>query len=381
MHFAEHIAEHNYEEIRMRLLSEKTLRNLFALSFSMVLFTSTIAEVSWGDMVVEDLKTPVTAVLQEELSVETTQAGSSFTAITQEDYLYKTSILPAGSRIIGKVEKVKKSKRLGRPGYLQLKITQVEFPDGQIFTMPETVLNKRNKEKKVKAQRHYHPEAKTKSGMMKSNMVSMIAGSSTTIALTSVGTFSSPYALGARVVAGAIWEGFKGDKQKPLYKRLAKGGWRGTGVPGMYYYIKKEPNPNFEANADIELHMNPYAYEELLKANANPDADWENPDFKRVKWDDYDSLDNYAKMAEQLQDVPEAVLTVKAQPQPSSSPNTSEARKPSREEVYSPDPNEPVFTPSPAVPDKGAYDYLPPVPGQEQEKSSTSAEDTGLRFF
>ncbi len=297
-------------------------KNLLVLSLSLGLLSGFAIQKSWSDVVVENLKTPLTATLEKALNIEKgTEAGDTFIAVTQEDYFYQTSLLPAGSRMVGTVEKVRKSKRLGRPGYLQLRINQVEFPDGSTFIMPEKIRakNKKNtkskKMKKVKAQRLYHPKAKTKGGMMKSNMAAMIAGSTTTIALTSVGTFSSPYALGARIITGAVWEGIKGDKEKPLYKRMGKGGWRGSGVPGIYHFVKKEPNPTFDAQSEIQLHITPQVYAELLEANKNPDVDWEKADFKRVTWDDYESIERYAKMTEQLQDVPEAILNVEARPQ------------------------------------------------------------------
>ncbi len=268
-------------------------QRLAATALSASFCTGMAAAPAWSDVLVTDLDEPVSVILQTPLDVTRDEAGKKYEAVFDDDYTYLTGMIPQGTRIYGTVEKLRESKRFGRPGYFRLSVDKITFPDGTPCPLSKEELDELD-------QKVHHPDAQTKKRIFKSNMASTIAGSTTSVTLHAVGVFAFPYAVGARVLAGAVYEGVAGDKEQPLTKRLGKGAYKGTGIPGAIHFVKKSPNPVYEPGDAIALRMDPEALAELFAATPNPDADWYMADFSQYDWEDHDRLTFYMNMAEQL---------------------------------------------------------------------------------
>ncbi|MBK8190477.1 MAG: hypothetical protein IPK79_08515 [Vampirovibrionales bacterium] len=253
------------------------------------------------------LEAPIVARVQTPLHLEGIKVGDPFTAQVPQDLFYQTGLIPAGSYLVGEVERARASRHFGRPGYFQIRFNAVTYPDGETFVLAQnTSTGKGAREKKsaLMQRRFYHPKAKRAGGILKNNLASSSVGMATTITLTALGTMAFPYALGARVAAGAVYEGFWGDKSRSPGKRVLVGGFRGTGVPGAYQFLRKQPSPAFELNDPIAIRLPSNQSQTLFSHRRNPDVDWRNAGFCALDWSQPASLQTYAALAKQLSKPP-----------------------------------------------------------------------------
>ena len=93
-----------------------------------------------GNVVMVPANTAFNAVLMTPLSSENAKAGDSVAMFLGSDFYYgKNLIAPAGSRILGMVVKAKKGSYGNRNGQLQIKLTNIVTPAGQIIPISASI--------------------------------------------------------------------------------------------------------------------------------------------------------------------------------------------------------------------------------------------------
>lgn len=94
-----------------------------------------------GNVVMVPAKTTFNAVLLTPLSSETAKAGDSVSMFLGSDFYYgRNLIAAAGSRVNGVVIKSKKGGLGNRNGQIQLKLTNIVTPGGQIIPITASIL-------------------------------------------------------------------------------------------------------------------------------------------------------------------------------------------------------------------------------------------------
>lgn len=285
-----------------------------------LLLSQVALPVAWAEPDLTTLKnaqSPLSARVKTPLHMESAKEGSPFTACLDQAVAYQTGLLPAGSYLVGELERVRPSRRFGRPGYFQIRLHSLTYPDGQTVSLSADEPQAPRKAD-ILRRRVYHPKAQRAGGLLKNNLASSTVGAATTVTLTAVGTFAMPYALGARVVAGALYEGFAGDKSRGPLKRLAIGGFRGTGLPGIYHFLRKQPAPVFELDDPIALTLGPVQTQALFAQHPNPEVSWRNAGFYGLDWTQPQALHAYADLARQLSTPPPQTLAQEPPAAPSS---------------------------------------------------------------
>ncbi len=94
-----------------------------------------------GNVIMVPAKTTFNAVLMTPLSSETAKAGDSLSMFLGSDFYYgKNLIAQAGSRVNGVVIKSKKGGLGNRNGQIQIKLTNIVTPSGQIIPITASIL-------------------------------------------------------------------------------------------------------------------------------------------------------------------------------------------------------------------------------------------------
>ncbi|MEI8390352.1 MAG: hypothetical protein WCG23_10775 [bacterium] len=84
------------------------------------------------------LKQPILSMIETGLNSNTSQKGQQFNATLLEDVIYGgQTIIPKSSMVYGSVIKVKKSGKLDKDAFIQLKIVEIRTPDEKIISIED----------------------------------------------------------------------------------------------------------------------------------------------------------------------------------------------------------------------------------------------------
>jgi hypothetical protein len=219
---------------------------VFALLFLLVSSVAIQNPVVWADeqsgtlntaKAVKDLRDPVTVEVQSVLSVKQSKENDVFEATLDQDYASGDRLIPKGTVIRGFVTEVKPSRHFGRPGSVSISLKEAVLPSGEVhsFKVPQTSVVRHNK-------------AATVPKLLRNALPFMAVGLADGIPLAAATDLAAyvvmPISAGARMTAGAIWEGSKKD-DRPMHHKIGYGMLRGTGFTGVKAFVTKQPEPNF----------------------------------------------------------------------------------------------------------------------------------------
>lgn len=186
---------------------------------------------------VKDLRDPVTVDVQSIVSVKQSKENDVFEATLDQDYTSGDRVIPKGTLIRGFVTDVQPSRNFGRPGSVSISLKEAVLPSGEVhtFKVPQTSVVRHNK-------------AATVPKLLRNALPFMAVGLADGIPLAAATDLAAyvvmPISAGARMTAGAIWEGSKKD-DRPMHRKIGYGMLRGTGYTGAKAFITKQPEPHF----------------------------------------------------------------------------------------------------------------------------------------
>ena len=216
----------------------------------------------WAEQTLKNLDRPIEVQLQSSLDGATTQVGQPFEAVTAEDYVYKGTSLPAGTRVSGTVAKVKESRRFARPGYFVLDVDKVTFPDGKVVDVTGETMDV---DKKAK-----DPDSTTFGDIVVKQLPLTAVSLGTSIPLNAAtdlnGGVVFAIAMGARMVTGAVLELFDKDNTRGPMGDIGYGMLRGTGAVTAYNFLKKDEAPQLTQGETIRLYLGREKMQSVLAA-------------------------------------------------------------------------------------------------------------------
>lgn len=187
----------------------------------------------------EEADDPLEIVLNNHLASDENNEGDLFSAYLAEDTYLQGYKLPARTKFLGHIEKVKEGRRFHRKGYIALNVDQVVYPNGESLNF---VTNENDSaEKKLKVETD--PADKKRKYIM--------------VPLSILGFVTPlPIALGARAIVGTV-TGLreKEHSDEPMYKRIGRGLYNVTPIPTVKNLVKRQPEATFNAGDKIQLHL------------------------------------------------------------------------------------------------------------------------------
>lgn len=184
-----------------------------------------------------DLSDPVTVEVQSVVSVKESHEKDVFEAVLDHEYTNGDRTIPAGTKVRGYVTSVKPSRNFGRPGSVSIALKEAVFPNGDVheFKVPHTAVVR-------------HEKAATVPKLLKNALPFMAVGLADGIPLAAATELGAvvvmPISAGARMTAGAIWEGSKKD-ERHIGRKIGYGMLRGTGFTGARAFVMKQPETNY----------------------------------------------------------------------------------------------------------------------------------------
>jgi hypothetical protein len=209
----------------------------------------------WGQAV------PLT--LQHALSITDSRAGQAVNFILTDHLIHDGSLLPAGSRFLGKVDEVRSSQTLAREGYYAVSISQFCTPNGKqphCLTLEANVLQPLGPNNQTPVVRLYRPDIqwqKNQNGVLQTGK---------NIAITGLG-FVNP-------IAGLVVSGVDGvgmallDNSNPrqgVPKKVAKGLWQATGIPGLVRLFRPGQSPTFVPNQVVQVVLPAKTWQQVFQ--------------------------------------------------------------------------------------------------------------------
>ncbi len=212
------------------------MKFIIALLLSLFMASS---PATYSDQYITEPDAPLTIELKTNLASDISHEGDLFEGILVEDTYYQSVKLPARTKFLGHIAKVKNGRRFHRKGYLALNVDEVIFPEGEslhfIADAPDSA------EKKLKAESD--PANKNKKYI--------------TIPLSIIGFVAPlPIAIGVRAAVGTV-TGLtnKNTKNESLGKRIGKGLYNVTPIPTVVNLVKKQPEVEFQSGDQIQLYL------------------------------------------------------------------------------------------------------------------------------
>ncbi len=214
-------------------------------------------------LTIDKLKSPLLVQLKTPLNATTVEVGDTFDAVLPFDHEYEDLILPKGTKFHGTVVESDVSQPFARPGFIVLNVDIATLPNGLVFTMDENDYEAPEKD-------IHHPKGLTivRKGAQSLGFFLVSLGTSMPLNLAAgMGDFASvPLSFASKMAYGAILENTRKDPEDDrsrIHKTLF-GMSRGTGVPGSYHFLHPSPNPDFQEDDFIKLHLNPRAMDALF---------------------------------------------------------------------------------------------------------------------
>ncbi len=181
---------------------------------------------------------------------------------------HKSGIIPAGTKVSGKVVRIQSGRRLARPGYVLVDFEQVSWPgaDSQAETLDLKPLKLGN------AQSHGGRS------LLGRHLIMFAASNAVTIPITLVGGLPhwTLFIIGNAIdgVTGAIQEVRIQDPEdhRSALKKAATGAFRGaTGIPTLVHLMKRSPNIEMMAETPTPVQL-PKALWKSLLSEAEPES-------------------------------------------------------------------------------------------------------------
>jgi hypothetical protein len=270
-------------------------RNWVRVSSALLAVCLTVGFLSlpgYADQTLQPRKGAVYVQIRTGMDVKKTLDGSAFEGVTRENYYYEKSAIPAGTYFTGHVHLIKPSRRLTRPGFVQLDLEQARFPSGHVVSLSEPSSGKSGTLLKtgIRTRKLNHPEAKTFWYVLEMGL-GLSAGSAVIdipIKIITGVSFATMLGIGTgvRIVEGIAAEYLPGERRRhnrhsdSWPHRWGHGFVRGVGAVGVYHLVKRAPNPKLGAGEMLPLRFKKQglialfkaAREEAIPPTASPDV-------------------------------------------------------------------------------------------------------------
>jgi hypothetical protein len=216
------------------------------------------------------LTTPLCMVCETPLVPDLKSIEPKFHFVVAKSYTYQGQLLPAGTRLEGKVIRLTRSRRLDRPGYLDWQVNQVIYPDGETATLASS---------EDLQPRLHHPKGITQGHAVKSATPFLMVSSADYIPLTLATNMPSlavaGISMGARMLYGATHETLikKEGRDRPLYRKIGYGMLRGTGLPAIYTLTKATPAFRCRTGDALMVEFRPETVDQLFQAQNQTTVD------------------------------------------------------------------------------------------------------------
>jgi hypothetical protein len=209
--------------------------------------------------------------------LEPGQEPPAFQAVLREAAIYRQQHLPAGTVLRGQVIRTAPSRRLGRAGYYQIRISELELPDGRIATFTG--------KSAPKTYKLHHPDSQTGYGAMWLSLPVNMADWVVSIPLSAATNLSflavSGIGLGAQAVASVGEELL--HKRRPLQRersvirKIGAGLFRATPLYIPYHLIRKSPEAVVAEGEPMGLYMPRKAWRTLFSSPSTASQPAETP--------------------------------------------------------------------------------------------------------
>jgi hypothetical protein len=182
----------------------------------------------------------------------------TFTMALAYDTTYAGHTLPAGTEIDGQILKHRESRFLGHAGYVDWKILGVRYPDGHSLLFQD---ESRPSPHEI---RIHHPKSYTSKTMARGAWPFTVVGVADTIILGAATNLSNlaimPISVGARMALGSIMETTRKPKpdetdDRSFMHKAGYGAWRGTGLPGLYKFVKRSPEAACDPGQPFRIRL------------------------------------------------------------------------------------------------------------------------------
>ncbi len=116
------------------------LKKFLIVTVLIISFSSVLAQTYYGQVNFVPAGTPVSVTISQALSSEFTRVGETFTAsLSSPIYAGSSLLAPAGSQVQGQVVNVESAGRTGRPGSMDLRLTNIITPDGHRIPLSASI--------------------------------------------------------------------------------------------------------------------------------------------------------------------------------------------------------------------------------------------------
>lgn len=201
------------------------------------------------------LTSPMVLQLHTSHNSLTSHAGEPFSASLPVASCYKGSCIPAGTRIHGYVEKVLPSRKLHRPGFVDVQMTQIQTPDGHVQRFG-----------KASRSRRLHltsPDAYTVKRQLLDEVPSVLGATAVVVPLALASSLTAgaiiPLGFAGAVIASGIQEGIqhkRGRSKGSLETKVGRSVMRGTVAPYVAYKASKR-SPSVSVQAGDRIAFKP----------------------------------------------------------------------------------------------------------------------------
>jgi hypothetical protein len=168
----------------------------------------------------------------------TSQQGDSFKAIVDTTSCFKFSCVTKGTMLLGYVRKVERSRKFHRPAYVDIQLTQLQFPDGTA-----KIYRKPYHKARIKLTA---PDAYGVGRQLRDEVPSVLGATAVVVPLALATTLSAgaiiPLGFAGAIIASAVQEAIqarRGLSSGGLGRKTARVVARGTLFPYVAYKATK----------------------------------------------------------------------------------------------------------------------------------------------
>ena len=185
---------------------------------------------------------PIMLVADTQHNAESTHIGAPFTAHLADTYCVDGSCIPKGTIFHGHVDTMTESRRLYRPGKIEVYFDEIEYPNGSKMSLINTNDTKGDHiSSRARMFKYHHPKAITFHRDLLQTAPVFVAGAATAISLgvaTPLTGAVIPISLGSRLVVSEAQEGImaaNSPEDESFWKGAFRGAMRAAIVPYAIY--------------------------------------------------------------------------------------------------------------------------------------------------
>ncbi|MDX2085966.1 MAG: hypothetical protein SFZ03_11325 [Candidatus Melainabacteria bacterium] len=189
--------------------------------------------------------------------------GDSVEGRLVDDFRYKNKIIPAGTKFSGHFQETEASKRYARPGFVQIKMDQIQLPSGETLSVSNSEIETRPLR---------HPDGMTMGQFIKRGIPLTATGAATSIPLNLAtglnGGVVAAISYGARSAFATTQEFLNmgsTTSDDHAAKKIWQGFYRASAVPAAQSFVSKSPNPSYETGDVMPLYLKRSAFNTLFK--------------------------------------------------------------------------------------------------------------------